>query len=207
MTAVNPGPGGGASAPVTLTVNQYLPGPITLSPATITQGASTPTTITVTGTNFIPSSVVQLNGQSRTTTYVSSTELTFVLTVTDQSATGTYRVNVINPVLSGGTSPNANLTITTVTGTPSISSVSPAQFYEYSGTSSIIVYVTGITSSSTILWNGTPLAQSYPYPQSGYIVGIIQANLLYTLGTDNITVNTPGVTPSVSNAATVSVVY
>jgi hypothetical protein len=69
------------------------------------------------------------------------------------------------------------------------------------------VYATGITSSSTILWNGTPIEESIPAPQAGYITGLIQANLLSVVGTDNITVNTPGVTPPVSNAVSVSVVY
>lgn len=61
-------------------------------------------TITITGSNFIRSSVVRLNGSDRATTYVNSGKLTAQLNHGDTTTLGTHSVTVYNPGPGGGSS-------------------------------------------------------------------------------------------------------
>jgi hypothetical protein len=67
--------------------------------------------LTVSGSNFVPNSVVQWNGTSRTTTFVSSTQLQATILATDIAAAGTAQVTVLNPAPGGGTSTARTFTI------------------------------------------------------------------------------------------------
>src|SRR5262249_22533129 len=127
FAVVNPSPGGGTSATVTASVLPGLPSVTSLSPSTVAKGTSSPTTITVNGSNFIPSSVVLIGSTSRTTTYISSTQLTFQLTVADQATATTLAVQVVNPIQGGG-SAIAQLTVAAPAQTPTITSANPIQF-------------------------------------------------------------------------------
>ncbi len=60
--------------------------------------------LTVNGSNFIAGSVVNWNGSPRTTTYISSTQLTAAIPASDLVAAGTASVTVTNPAPGGGTS-------------------------------------------------------------------------------------------------------
>src|SRR5262245_27959589 len=51
-------------------------------------------TLTVTGSNFVAASVVQWNGSSRTTTFVSSTQLTAQISASDVASGGKTAVTV-----------------------------------------------------------------------------------------------------------------
>ncbi len=74
-----------------------------LAPTSATAGGPA-VTLTVTGSNFVPSSVVQWNGSSRTTMVVSGTQLTAAIPATDIAQAGTASVTVVNPAPGGGTS-------------------------------------------------------------------------------------------------------
>jgi len=91
----------------TVDVKYAVPNPLptttSLSPAVIAVGG-TAFTLTVNGTGFVNSSVVQWNGANRTTTYVSPTQLTAAITATDIATAGTATVTVFNPAPGGGTS-------------------------------------------------------------------------------------------------------
>jgi hypothetical protein len=65
----------------------------TIAPTTIAAVAAA-TTVTCTGTGFIPESVIQVNGVTVPTTYVSATSLT---TSYDPVAAGTTQFTVRNP--------------------------------------------------------------------------------------------------------------
>jgi hypothetical protein len=82
-----------------------------LSPSSATAGGAA-FTLTVSGTNFITSSVVQWNGTGLTTTYASSTQLTATVPASDIAAAGTASVTVFNPSPGGGTSNALSFTIT-----------------------------------------------------------------------------------------------
>jgi hypothetical protein len=62
-------------------------------------------TLTVNGNNFISASTVQWNGSSRTTSYVSATQLTAAIAAPDVAVAGASNVTVVNPAPGGGTSP------------------------------------------------------------------------------------------------------
>lgn len=77
----------------------------TLAPATGVVG--TPVSVTVTGTNFVSGSVVEVNGAAAPTTFVSATQLTASYT---PATAGTKQVTVRNP--SGMESGNKVFTVT-----------------------------------------------------------------------------------------------
>ncbi|ALW86971.1 hypothetical protein AUC43_18935 [Hymenobacter sedentarius] len=115
VTVTNAAPGGGTSAPATFTVNAPVvnnPAPTitSLSPSTVTAGTAAQT-LTVNGTNFLASSVVNFSSTARTTTFVSATQLTIALSAADQATPGAYPVTVTNPAPGGGTSAAATFTV------------------------------------------------------------------------------------------------
>jgi Tol biopolymer transport system component len=68
-------------------------------------------TLTAHGNNFVPASTVQWNGSSRTTTFVSSSQLQAHIMQADLAAPGKVTVTVANPAPGGGTSNAATFTI------------------------------------------------------------------------------------------------
>src|SRR5262249_59521668 len=83
-------PGGGTSAAVTFTVTNPVPSLTSISPSSATAGGPG-FTLTVNGSNFVSASVVQVNGANRTTTFVSSTQLTAAIPATDTASAGPPR--------------------------------------------------------------------------------------------------------------------
>ncbi len=81
-----------------------------LSPASATHGGAG-FTLTVSGTNYINSSVVNWAGSPRTTTYVSATEVTATINAADIAKAGSYKVTVTNPAPGGGTSAASTFTV------------------------------------------------------------------------------------------------
>jgi hypothetical protein len=67
-------------------------------------------TETITGTNFYPQSVAQLNGVSLTTTFVSNTELKAAIPVSSLTSLGEQNLLVLNPEPGGDSSPGVIVT-------------------------------------------------------------------------------------------------
>jgi hypothetical protein len=116
-----------------ITVKVTEPSITSVSPSSRTAGTGT-FTLTVNGTDFTPSSTIRWNGSSRTTTYVSATQLTASIpaadittagsadiTVTTGTATSNILTFIIDPaaVPAISTSTTALTSVTTVTGTAS----------------------------------------------------------------------------------------
>jgi hypothetical protein len=110
ITVFNPTPGGGTSNPQTFTILNPVPTITSLSPPSATVGGAE-FTLTVTGTNFVPSSVVRWNGADRATTYVSATQLKATIPATDLLTAGTAQVTVFNPPPGGGTSNSMSVVV------------------------------------------------------------------------------------------------
>ncbi len=70
-------------------------------------------TLTVNGTNFFSGSVVTWNGSNRTTTFVSTTQVTAAILAGDIAASGTASVGVTN---AGAATPNSNTQTFTING-------------------------------------------------------------------------------------------
>jgi Right handed beta helix region/Immunoglobulin I-set domain len=115
VTVANPAPGGGSSAEATFAVNSPAPSALSLSPSTAAAGDAG-FTLTVNGSNFLPSSTVQWNGSygqpPLSTAYVSSTQLTVAIPASDIAFAGNANVTVVNSSPGGGISQPAVFTIT-----------------------------------------------------------------------------------------------
>lgn len=134
VTVVNPGPGGGPSAPLQLTIAAptVVPTISSISPSTLVAGTP-PLTVTVTGTNF-QSGISAFFGYYFYPNVVTSTQLTFSsFQVPIQP--GTYPLYVVDPAPGGASAP-FNIMVTSppdFTLMPTVSSVTvnagqPANF-------------------------------------------------------------------------------
>lgn len=106
ITAVNPGPGGGQSSSLTLTVSAAgnpIPVITGLNPPVGVVGDSA-FILTVSGTNFVPGAAVLFNGNVLSTSFVSPTQLTALVTDADVANPGTADITVYNPGPGGGIS-------------------------------------------------------------------------------------------------------
>ncbi len=81
--------------------------------------------LTVTGTNFVGTSVVLVNGSPRATTVGSATALTATIPAGDIASGGTPTITVMTPAPGGGTSNGATLTVVGPTLTVSATTVLP----------------------------------------------------------------------------------
>ena len=194
-----------------LQVNNPVPTITSLNPASVAVGSAA-TTVTVTGANFVNGTTIQVNGSARGTTYVSATQVAFQLTISDQATTANLSITVSNPTPGGGTSPAVPLAVATAAATPVLNLVAPNQLIVNSAATTISVLGSGLTTRSVVQWNGTNLATTY---SSCYVAPInyqclratVPASLLTSIGTANITVNSPTARPSVSNALQVTITY
>ncbi|MGH9842046.1 MAG: putative Ig domain-containing protein, partial [Blastocatellia bacterium] len=151
VTVFNPAPGGGTSTAQTFTINNPVPTLTSLNPTAATAGGAA-FTLTVTGMNFVSSSVVQWNGGNRTTTFVSDTQLTAAITAADIAAASTASVTVLSPTPGGGTSSPVSLTINPQ---PAITSLSPNPVV--TGGQGFVLTVNGanLTNNSVMRWKGS----------------------------------------------------
>jgi hypothetical protein len=106
MVACGGGGGGGGGGP---TPNP-VPTTSSTSPTATTVGGSS-FTLTVNGSRFISGSSVRWNASPRTTTFVSSTQLTAAITAEDIATAGAASVTVSNPAPGGGTSGSLTFTV------------------------------------------------------------------------------------------------
>jgi hypothetical protein len=110
VTVVNPGPGGGPSNALPFTINSPVPALSAVSPSSAKKGGPA-FTLTVTGSNFISSSVVQWEGAARPTTFVSSSQVQAAIPASDIQKQGVGHVTVFNPAPGGGISNSLNFQI------------------------------------------------------------------------------------------------
>ena len=110
VVVTNPAPGGGPSNAMNITVGNPLPMISSLSPSSLSIGAS-PQNLTINGTGFLSNSTATLNGIAQSTTFVASTQVTIALTAVDLATAGTFPVVVTNPAPGGGASNSVNFTV------------------------------------------------------------------------------------------------
>jgi MSHA biogenesis protein MshQ len=95
-----------------VTINNQAPTTTSISPSSKIVGDAL-FTMTVNGTNFVSTSVVNFNGSARTTTFVSATQLTATIPASDMTVAGTFNITVVNPAPGGGTSNAQVFTVVT----------------------------------------------------------------------------------------------
>ncbi|HYC78985.1 MAG TPA: hypothetical protein VEI02_15265, partial [Planctomycetota bacterium] len=120
-TVSNPAPGGGVSAPAVVTVNNPMPVVLGLAPSQLTAG-DVATTLSASGFNFNPSTVLRWNGTPLSTTLVSAFSVHATVPASFLAQPGTASVTAHNPAPGGGTSAPAVASVLA----PSLTSVSPA---------------------------------------------------------------------------------
>ena len=112
--AALPSCGGGSGGGMT-SANNPVPSITSLSPSQVAAGSAAQT-LTITGSGFISSSSVTVNGISRAANYSGSSQISVGLLTSDQASTGSFPVVVTNPTPGGGSSGSANFSV--VSGTP-----------------------------------------------------------------------------------------
>jgi hypothetical protein len=125
-------PNGGISNALVFTIDNPLPALASLSTTHVTGGGAA-FALTVLGSNFVPNSVVRWNGNSRTTTYVSATEVQGAILSTDIAAGGEAQVTVFNPAPAGGASSAIVLPVSgfTLGSSPASATVTAGQSATY----------------------------------------------------------------------------
>ncbi len=187
VAVVNPTPGGGTSAGVTFTIGNPVPAITALSPSTVTAGAAA-FGLTVTGSGFLPSSIIQLNGTNRVTTYVSGTQLSAAIAAADVTAAGAAVLTVVTPSPGGGTSSGMTLTISG-NPTPSLAALLPASAPIGAGSFNLAVIGAGFNAQSVAQWNGANRVTTFVSTTEVSVV--IPASDLGSAGTALVTVTNP----------------
>ncbi len=112
VTVFNPAPGGGTSGAAPFSIVNPAPTLVGISPDHKAAG-SAGFTVTVSGGGFATGAVVKWNGSSRTTHYVSASQLTAEISAADVASAGSASVTVFNPAPGGGTSNSRSFAVTT----------------------------------------------------------------------------------------------
>jgi len=130
-----------------------VPAISSLSP-TNTSASGAGGALTVNGSNFTSGSVVRWNGSSRTTTYVSATQLKGTITATDLATAGTAQVTVFTSGKGGGTSSALTFTINagTTTTTTSVLAISTTSVPGGTATSSYGQTLAATGGTSPYAW-------------------------------------------------------
>jgi hypothetical protein len=202
ITVVNPSPGGGESASGTyFYVLNPAPSLTSISPASRTVGSSS-FTLTASGSNFVPDSVIQVNGSNRATTFISTSQLTAVIPSSDQTTTGNRNVTVHNPSEGGGTTPAQTLAI--VNPVPVISGLSPTSATRNGSGFTLVVSGGGFVNGvSVVRWGGSNRATTFV--SSTQITAVIPYTDLTSAGQVTVTVYNAGPGGGTSNNATFTV--
>ena len=191
ITVTNPAPGGGTSNSVTFTVTA-APNPVpvltSISPNTASAGSAAFTLI-VTGSSFVSTSVVRWNGSSRTTTFVSATQLTAAITAADIQSVIGVNVSVFNPAPGGGTSVNVPFNITTPV--PAITTLTPSSAIAGGAAFTLTVTGSNLINTSVVQWNGSN--RTTTFVSATQLTAAITAADIATVGTSSVKVFTPTV--------------
>jgi hypothetical protein len=137
-----------------------LPTIATLNPSSVSLGSGD-FTLTVTGTNFIGTSTVRVDGADRVTTFSSATQVTAEIVACDVVAAGTPTITVVNPVPGGGTSNGLTLTVTDAS-VPSITTQPQSQTIASGQTASLSVVASSVSALTYQWYVGTSGDTAHP---------------------------------------------
>jgi hypothetical protein len=169
-----------------------------LAPSSATAGGAG-FTLTVNGANFVnsPITTVNWNGGTRSTTFLSSAQLTAAITASDIATAGTASVSVT----SGGITTGA-LTFTINAALPAIATLSPSSANLGSGAFTLTVNGTGFVNNATVFWNGS--ARTTMFVNSTQLTAAITANDMNFAGAFAVTVQNPAGGTSSASTFTVN---
>jgi len=202
------GPGGGASVTIPFTI--VPPAVTSFSSSTTPSCGVSPVTITVNGTNFVGSSVVEWYTTPQTpsvlaTTFVSSTQLTAIVPASDIVSTGAVTIGVSSGAILSNTLP---FTISSgPLAVPTIATVSPASATAGEAGATLIVTGTNILPCSVVQWtNGLGTTTQLPTIYAGptplnpaQLIATVPAADIAAVGTAQIAVASPAASTNISN--------
>ena len=193
-------PSGGTSAPLNFTVNNPQPSLAAISPAAVSAGSAA-FTMTLNGANFVSDSVVQVNGSSRNTTFVSTNQLTASIPASDVAKGAYLSITVSSPAPGGGVT--GAITLTVNNPVPAISSISPNPLVAAGASSTLTVTGSGFVQGSVVKIDGSPIPTTVMSPTQ--LQAQISNNDLVRVGQHSVTVfnSLPG--GGTSNSATLTV--
>jgi hypothetical protein len=202
VTVANPAPGGGTSSAVTFTVNNAVPALSSLSPSAVFAGSGS-LTLTVNGTGFVNGATVQFNGANRTTTFVSSLQVTAAILASDITAAGTANVTVTNPAPTTGPSASQAFNISNESNpVPAISTLGTTHV---TGGAAFTLTVNGSNFEAKSFVNFNGKAEVTTFVSSSKISAAIPASDVAVAGSMNVTVTNPAPGGGTSPAFTLSV--
>jgi hypothetical protein len=187
VAVMNPAPGGGTSFALPFIVAggvNLQPVVGALTPASATAGGPS-FTLTLSGSNFTPSSVVSFNGTTMATAFSSATQLQASIPASLIAVAGTPVVTVANP----GGNPSTVVTFTVNNPSPQEGSLSPT--LALPGSAELILNVIGsnFNTSSSVLINGAGLPTTYV--SSTQLQVSISASLMAQAGVLSVVVKNP----------------
>lgn len=200
ITVTNPAPGGGTTSALNFAINNPVPTLTSIDPTSMIAG-SAGFTLTLNGTGFVAASVAQVNGASRTTTFVNGTKLTINLTAAEIANAGTLSIAVVNPAPGGGTTGTQTLTINNPV--PTLTSLSQTSATTGSEGFTLTVNGTNFVSSSKVRWNGDN--RTTTFVSNTQLTATIPASDLVNGGTANVTVFSPIPGGGTSSASTFTI--
>ncbi len=186
LTAYN----GELKASQTIIVKVVVPIPVisSLSPASTTQVGGSSLTITVSGSNFVNGAVVRWGDSDRSTSFVSSTQLTAVLTAADLAEAGTEKISVFNPATAGGGS-SSPVTFYVNNPVPSVSSITPSEDIVRTTDLTLVVTGSNFVEASTVRWNSTDMETTYN--SATQLTAVIPSDKVSAAGSATVTVFSP----------------
>lgn len=155
ISVVNPPPGGGVSAALTLSVNNPLPTIFDVSPSVVGLNSGSQL-LTISGSSFVQGAQVRWNGAARQTTFVNANLLTATIVSTDVNAVGTASVTVFNPSPGGGVSNALTVTIIAASPIPRITALDPANWPIQGGAFALRIIGTSFAQNAVGRWAGDP---------------------------------------------------
>ncbi len=184
-----------------LEVDNPAPSIQSFTPAGFAVGASS-TTVSIVGTGFVPTTVINVNGSSRSTTFVSSTQVNTILTVADLSTASALNLSAVNSSPGGGTSAAASLPVNNPA--PTIVAINPTSVAAGTASSTpITIAGTNFVAGSTVLVGTT--AHAAVVVSATQITSALSAADVATAGKLNVTVVNPTPGGGTSNAGSVTV--
>lgn len=203
ITAVNPGPGGGASNALSYTVNRAAPTLASVTPAS----GTAPTgdrALALVGTGFDAGSQVYADATLLSSTFNSATSLSATLPAAIADVQGTKNITVVNPAPGGGTS--VARTYISNYATPTIASLTPSVADIDSVDTAVAVVGTGfVPGQTTFRLDGALITGSASSATAASIT--VPSSALASAGAKSVTATNPAPGGGPSAGATFTVNY
>ena len=143
--------------PAGATTSSAVPLLLSLSPASASAGGAA-FTLTVSGANFTPASVLLWNGELRPTSYVTTTQLTAAISAADVATAATNRITVANLSPNPATSSALPFAVNNTQAAAIILGSSIFNAADSSGDHALALTGIGFVDAAAVQWNGASLA-------------------------------------------------